>query len=290
MPADQEILDAELQKSMEVDAEHVSGDEMTVKVVSLQNHLDQLRFKAMKARAELESLDPCYKVNHFYTKDVSAEQMNNLTKTRTNAFLKYCTLKDALTGSQAVKALKAGLEVVKESESGEDFRLESEEKQYVMELMDEEKELSKELREKSKTCTDQEIEILQMRKEVAENLVQISESWAQINDSGTGSADLKDETLEKRLKDEEAKLNQMRLMIQKLMIGEKNFGQIFDDETNARFKKMLFRLGMKPEELRSEMAAAGSKTVPAGSTQETAMDTNGEPQQSSSANLTPNAS
>ena len=31
-------------------------------------------------------------------------------------------------------------------------------------------------------------------------------------------------------------------MIQRLMIGEKNFGQIFDDETNARFKKMLFRL------------------------------------------------
>ena len=49
-----------------------------------------------------------------------------------------------------------------------------------------------------------------MRKEVAENLVLISESWAQINDSGTGSSDLKDETLERHLKDEEAKLNQMR--------------------------------------------------------------------------------
>ena len=57
---------------------------------------------------------------------------------------------------------------------GEDIILEPEEKTYVLELMDEEKELSAELTEKSKICTQQEIQILQMRQEVAENLCKIS--------------------------------------------------------------------------------------------------------------------
>lgn len=126
-----------------------------------------------------------------------------------------------------------------------------EQSDHVLELMEEEKQLSKELTDKSKTCTDQEIQIIQMRREVAENLCRISDLWGKITDCGT-KANVKDTDLENRLKLEDAKLNQMRLIIQRLMIGEKNLALIFDPQTNEKFKEMFYRCGLKPDELREE--------------------------------------
>jgi len=256
------IIDSEVEKNMEVEGECVGAEEMTAQVVALQTQLDELRCRAIKARAEHESLDPSqYKSEEFYTKAMSPEKLNNVTQGRTRAFLNYCTLQDALRGSESVKALKAGLDLLDDKEKGEasasgetegeDIILEPEEKTYVLELMDEEKELSAELTEKSKICTQQEIQILQMRQEVAENLCKISDLWSGITDHGV-KAHVKDTDLQERLKHEEAKLNQMRLMIQRLMIGERNLAQIFDQQTNEKFKEVFETCGLKPDELRED--------------------------------------
>jgi len=224
------ILDSDVEKTMEVEEECVGAEEMTAQVVTLQRQLDELRRRAIKARAEHESLDSAlYKSEEFYSKEMSPEKLNTLTQGRTSAFLNYCTLQDALRGSESVKALKAGLELLDEREKGEasatgegeDILLEPEERTYVLELMDEEKQLSKELSDKSKTCTQQEIQILQMRKEVAENLCKISDLWSGITDHGV-KAHVKDTDLQERLKLEEAKLNQMRCGLKPAELRDEN--------------------------------------------------------------------
>jgi len=256
-----EILDLEVERDMDIEGECVSAEDMTAQMVSLQSQLDQLRLKAIKARACLESLDPLYKPDQFYSKEMSAERLNTLTQGRTRAFLNYCTLQDALRGSEAVKALKAGLELLDDKDKAdsshinetEDIRLEPEERTYVLELMNEEKQLSKEFADKSNWCNQQEIQIIQMRKDVAENLCKISDLWGKITDSESKvSVKATDKELQERLKHEEAKLNQMRLMLQRLMIGEKKLAQIFDPKTNEKFKEMFYICGMKPDELREE--------------------------------------
>jgi len=252
MPSQNEIMDSEVEREMELleGEECVAAEEMTAQMVLLQKQLDQLRFKAIKARAENQSLDPLYKPDQFYTKELSAEKLNTLTQGRTSAFLNYCTLQDALRGSQSVEALKACLELLDDGDK-EELRLEPEERSYVLELMEEEKQLSKELTEKSRICTEQELQIIQLRRDVADNLCRISELWGKINESDPNSV-IRDSKLQKSLKLEEAKLNHMRLIIQRLMIGEKNLAQIFDPETNAKFKEMFYKCGLKPDELREE--------------------------------------
>ena len=178
---------------------------------------------------------------------------------------------DALRGSEAVKALKAGLDLLDEKEKGdiadgdnetnEEINLEPEERDYVLELIEEEKELSKDLTEKSQTCIDQEMEILQMRKEVADNLCRISELWAIINSTGS-SGQVTDSALQASLKVEEAKLNQLRLTIQRLMMGEEHLGQVFDSATNERFKGMYYRCGLKPQDLLNEDKMDLTPSVP----------------------------
>jgi len=252
----------------------LDSEQMTAKVVQLQSQLDQLRFKSLKARTEYESLISTDESigDKFYPKeDITAEKLNSLTQGRTKSCLNYCTLQDALRGSEAVKALKAGLDLLEEKEKGdiaesdnennEEINLEPEERDYVIELIEEEKELSKELTVKSQTCIDQEIEILQMRKEVAENLCRISELGAVINSCGS-SSQVNDSTLQKSLKVEEAKLNQLRLIIQRLMMGEENLGQAFDPATNDRFKGMFYRCGLKPQDLLNEDKMDLTPSVP----------------------------
>jgi hypothetical protein len=240
----------------------LDAEQMTAQVADLQRQLDALRFRSLKARAEFESLDPAYKSDQFYPKEGStAEQLNALTCRRTKTCLNYCTLQDALRGSEAVKALKAGLDLLDEKEKGDittddndegdEIKLEPEERDYVLELINEERELSKELTDKSKTCIDQEVEIIQSRREVAENLCKISDLWGRITECGT-TAHVKDADLQQRMKVEEAKLNQMRLMIQRLMMGENQWGQIFDPQTNKRFKAMFYKCGLRPEQLIDE--------------------------------------
>jgi len=254
-----EIIDQQIEKEiMEgVATDAVHGDEMTNRVVYLQKELDRLRFKAIKARAEQESLDPCYKINEFYTNNVNVDRLNNLTKKRTQGFLNYNTLHDALKGSQAVKALKAGFELLEEkdgagdSEDGEDIRLEPEERQYVEALMSEENELSKSLNEKSNVILQQDVEMIMLRKKHADNLCKISELWTKLQQSSDNKPDVNN----KPLLEQEAKCNQFRFIIQRLMIGEKDLGQIFDDETNERFKQMFVKCGLEPEELRKQFCS-----------------------------------
>ena len=57
------------------------------------------------------------------------------------------------------------------------------------------------------------------------------------------------------MREEDLRINQIRMMTQKMMISEKKFGQLFDDETNTRFKEMFLRCGMTPDELRKEKFA-----------------------------------
>jgi len=260
---EENIVDQQIEKEIMEGAapDAVHGDEMTNRVVYLQKELDKLRFKAIKARAEQESLDPCYKINEFYTNNVNVDRLSNLTKKRTQGFLSYNTLHDALKGSQAVKALKAGFELLQEkdgdSEEGEDIRLEPEEREYVEGLMSEENELSKSLIAKSDVILHQDVEMIQLRKSHAENLCRISELWTKLQET-------KDNKLgdnDKPLLEQEAKVNQFRLMIQRLMMGENNLGQIFDDQTNKRFKDMFIKCGYEPEELRKQLSTESDTNI-----------------------------
>merc|ERR1711860_457618 len=123
---------------------------------------------------------------------------------------------------------------------------------------EENREISVQLLKNQEEGTEQEIKIIEARTELAQLFCRHQELRNELGSPGLLSDSNKDKAqlkLEKELAHRDAKLNQMRLMIQKLMIGQDKFGMRFDDETNERFRSMLIRCGMKPDEFRKEAAA-----------------------------------
>jgi len=241
---------------MEVDAEATqvyNSERLTANALSLQKKLDELRQQLTKLRAQkaaFNSFDGA--TNHFY-KETASDELHRLTEERTKTFLNFATVSAALRASQANEVLTEALQLA----GSDDLLLEPEEQEYVRELLEEERELSQQLLANQEVGTQQEISIIEARTELAGLLCRYQELRNQAGPVLFLAEDTKDKGIEKLqncLKHEDARLNQMRMMIQKLMIGEDKFGMRFDAETNEKFRRMLQRCGMKPEEFRLEAA------------------------------------
>eukprot|EP00088_Acartia_fossae_P007360 TRINITY_DN13460_c0_g1_i1.p1 TRINITY_DN13460_c0_g1~~TRINITY_DN13460_c0_g1_i1.p1 ORF type:complete len:261 (-),score=61.10 TRINITY_DN13460_c0_g1_i1:87-869(-) len=225
----------------------------TIEAVELQKKLDQLRQKINQLRAEKGA-------GRGYTKDglgefmrdeptASGVDLHRLTSERTQTFLNFTSMQTALRAVQANEALTTALGLEEESS----VQLPQEEYSYVKELLEEQKELSERLLKTHDQGSKQELQIIEARTQLAHMLFQYQELRNEVGPLLLRPEDKDKEMslLEAALKIEAARINQLRMVIQKLMIGEDKFGMKDDGDTamDERYKEMFLRCGMKPEEL-----------------------------------------
>lgn len=246
-------------QDMEVELEDsrvdFNNERLTKNAVELQNNLDQLRTKLDQLRAKKNAMiHPEYGMkDNFLYKEVFSDDLYKLTSERTETFLNFTSLQAAMRCMQTNQVLKEALE----QQENSPVQLEPEEKQYVLELLEEQRELSHNLMKTQDQGSAQDLKIIEARTELASLLCKFQELRNEAGPVLLREEDKDKETqiLEQSLNNEDKRLNQMRFIVQKLMIGQDKMGMVYDEETNARFKKIFLRLGMKPDDLRKEKIA-----------------------------------
>jgi len=247
--ANQDLAQQELVTELEM-LQNINSERLTANALSLQKELDKLRLEQIKLGAQKNALNIIDGANNHFYKEIASDELLKLTEERTKTFLNFSSIQAALRCNQANEMLIQTLHLQK----SEDLLLEPEEEAYVKELLEELRELAQELLNNQEVGTEQEINIIEARTELAGLLCRYQELRNQAGPVLFKGDDKEKATLvlEKNLAKEDCRLNQMRLMIQKLMIGEKKFGMRFDKETNAHFKEMFMKCGLKPHQFRSQ--------------------------------------
>lgn len=248
MSVEKNDLDVDVEGEAE---ENFNSEKLSQNALQLQQKLDQLKQKICQARAQKSARKHIQLLrNNQIFEQASSDELHKLTGERTKSFLDFTSVQMAIRSAEVNKALTKALQLEKNG----DGHLEPEEEKYVRELLEEQRELTLALLKNQDIGSEQELQIIEARYKLYGLLTQYNELR-----SKAGPILLRDEDkeeamqrIEKSTKDEDSRLNQMRLMIQKLMMGEKDFGCIFDKETNERYKKMFLRCGMSPDEFRKE--------------------------------------
>jgi len=232
-----------------------NNERLTQHAVELQSQLDQLRIKLDQLRAQKNALiNPEHGMkDNFLYKEVFSDDLHKLTSARTETFLSFTSVQAALRSMQTGQVLREALEQKENSM----VRLEPEERKYLLELLEEQRELSQKLMKTQSEGSAQDLKIIEARTELASLLCTFQELRNEAGPVLLREEDKDKETqiLEKSLSNEDKRLNQIRFIVQKLMIGQHKFGMDYDEETNSRFKKMFLRAGMKPDDLRKEKLA-----------------------------------
>jgi len=222
--------------------------------IKLQNDLSRLKIEIVQAKAKMAASKREIDNNDegdLYSKHNAevSEELDKLTKERTQTFLNFSNLQVAIKAAQANQAMTKALDL----EKGGNIVLEKEEEEYVRELLEEQKELSDQIVKLQQTGVDQEVAIIKARAELAklycrnQDLVQRA---IEIRRQKETNIDVEDARLQNDLRSGDYKINQLRFMIQKFMIKHKKLGLQFESERNAYFKDLFLRCGRTPEQLR----------------------------------------
>jgi len=219
------------------DGDYYNEEDISRNAVKLQNELAKLKLDIIKAKAQHKvQLSTVPGENNtladddgdLYGPDANkvSEELNKLTKERTQTFLNFTSLQAALKAAHANKAITRALhlEVLKQHEEG----------------------------------VEQELEIIKARLELARLYTRYAEVIGDVVDKrrALGSGNWEKDTVKayETLKIGDYKINQMRFMIQKFMLSFNKFGlQFNDDAMNERYKALLLRCGKTPEEMRKMM-------------------------------------
>jgi len=224
--------------------------------VKLQNDLVKLKTEIVKAKAKLTaSQRGSGEDETLYGpgSQVDSQELNKLTQERTQTFLNFNSLQVALKAANSNQMLTKALNLDKES----NISLEKEEEDYVRSLLEEQKELTISIFRSQEVGVQQELKVIKARTELANLYIQYQQlvgqaiSGRKSKDGESGGIEVKN--LQKQLQEGDYKINQLRFVIQKLMISHENLGLLFDDEKNARFKALFLLCGLHPEQLRQQI-------------------------------------
>jgi len=247
------------------DGDYYNEEDISRNAVKLQNELAKLKLDIIKAKAQHKvQLSTVPGENNtladddgdLYGPDANkvSEELNKLTKERTQTFLNFTSLQAALKAAHANKAITRALHLEKDG----NIDLEKEEEEHVRSLLDEQKELTLEVLKQHEEGVEQELEIIKARLELARLYTRYAEVIGDVVDKrrALGSGNWEKDTVKayETLKIGDYKINQMRFMIQKFMLSFNKFGlQFNDDAMNERYKALLLRCGKTPEEMRKMM-------------------------------------
>lgn len=189
------------------------------------------------------------------------EILHEVASEHTKVTLDFEGLRQAIVASQRVEALKKTFGI------GDGDQSSPEEEAYIKDLFEENIELSMELVQHMEDYLQAEIQSMSLKTEAAKKFAEsrnlYTEHYGDVNsdDDVTGnetdSPDAKlNSNVEKKkrlLQSEENKTQQMKTLIQKLMLSYPNLGLRFDDATNQRFRDMFIKCGEPIHKLRDNI-------------------------------------
>jgi len=239
---------------------NVNNEQITSMALGLQNRLSKLKLEILQAKAR----NKASKTNNGSLQleddgelfgegaDIVTDQLHKITKERTQTFLNFTSLSAAKKAAQASKAIIEAFNL----EKGGKINLEKEEEDYLKSLLEEQKELIKDVLGQHKKGAEHDLEIIMSRIQLSKLFSRYSELTEKVVEArqATSEENMEGETtrLQRQHQTEDGTINQMRFLIQKLMISYNNFGLHFDDKNlNEKYRALLLRCGKSPEELRS---------------------------------------
>ena len=188
------------------------------------------------------------------------EILHNVARDYSRITLNFESLAMAIKASQASVAMKR----VFESEN--DGNVDPEERKYLLELLDDEAELSDTVLQLEDDQLAKKLELIKVKCELAENFSNLRETYSGLlknvpeeeishavprKRQNSGEKMSRIEQKSEELKAEEDRLNQMRFLIQKLMMATPSCLN-YDEETNKKHKSMLAKCGEDLSTLRGD--------------------------------------
>merc|ERR1712018_731517 len=177
--------------------------------------------------------------------------------------LNFEGLRKSIQASQMSNALKKAIglskgntdEVLPVSSSNEK---DQEEIEFIKDLLAEQNELNEKIMAVEKERLDSTVDLLYSKMEVAKEFLVtkqiyndiITNEGQNIEDDEDMSLQRKIEKRKKGLAREEARLNQMKFVVQKLMASCPNNAMTFDEEANAKHYDMFLKCGQAIPEIR----------------------------------------
>jgi len=251
-------MDVDRQEEEE-ELHNYNSEEITSMAVDLQNSLSKLKLEIIQAKARNKATKTTNK--NLQLEDDGelfgegaekvTDQVHKITNERTQTFLNFTSLSAAKKAAQASQAIIKAFNL----EKGGKIDLETEEEEYLKSLLEEQKELIKEVVGQNKEGVNDDLEIIKTRIQLSQLYLRYSELTERVVEirQATSQENLEGETsrLQSQLQLEDSRINQMRFMIQKLMISFPSFGLQFDDKNlNEKYRTLLLRCGKSPEKLR----------------------------------------
>ena len=253
-------MEVDRQEGGEADWYQLNEENITSNAVQLQTRLSKLKLEIIQAMARNKVEKTNNRVveladdGELFGEEATrvTDQLHQITKERTQTFLNFSSLNAAKKAAQSNQAIMKALNL----EGGGKIDLEKEEEEYLRSLLDDQKELIKEVVEQHKEGVNQDMEIIETRIQLAELYSRYSQLTGKVVEIRKASSQESWEKETARQHDElqngDRRLNQMRFMIQKLMISFDKFGLQFEDQgLNDRYRALLVRCGKSPEELRN---------------------------------------
>jgi len=240
----------------DTNATHFNDEKTSADIVALQKKLQLLRGSLLKAKANLaaSNRDNVEPEEELYG---GGDRLNQLTKARTQTFLKFTILRDALQLAQANRVLTEALGLEKDG----GIQLESEEVEYVKGLLDEKGELVNELLEQQDVGVERELELVTARGKLAGLITDMKSLMEQVREArgGTDTWDQETTRFQELVTKGDHKLNQMRFTIQKFILSyPKQFNE-FDDTRNKEIQELFLRCGKMPSQLRTDFFDQGEE-------------------------------
>lgn len=188
------------------------------------------------------------------------EILHNVAQDHSRVILNFEALSMAIKASQASEAIKKSLGDEDQS------NVDPEERKYLLELLDDEAELSESILQLEDEQLTKKLELIKAKCELAQDFSDLRETYSKLLKNSpeeetfavprkrqkSGGKPSQIEQKKDDLKAEEDRLNQMRIMIQKLMMSIPGGCLNYDEETNKRHKSMLIKCGEDPATLRGE--------------------------------------
>ena len=259
-------MEVDRQDGGETDWYQLNEENITSNAVHLQTRLSKLKLEIIQAMARNKvekTNNPVVELaddGELFGEEATrvTDQLHQITKERTQTFLNFSSLNAAKKAAQSNQAIMKALNL----ESGGKIDLEKEE-EYLRSLLDDQKELIKEVVEQHKEGVNQDMEIIETRIKLAELYSRYSRLTGRVVEIRKAGSQESWEKETARQHDElqrgDRRLNQMRFMIQKLMISFDKFGLQFEDQgLNDRYRALLVRCGKSPEELRNILLSEDS--------------------------------
>lgn len=240
---------------------------LQVKVLNKENDTDLGKFLATPAtrkpmitstpvHTKVQSMPKWSSMDPAQQYEILREVANKHTKVS----LDFEGLRQAIIASQRVVALKNTFGLGQASENQN-----PEEAAYVKELLDENIDLSKQLIDLMEEYLQAEITSMECKTKVGKKFCETQQLYATLNLEVNGDQDGNDDMIDSHetivrkreiLKQEEDKLQQMKIVIQKWMLSFPNLGLKFDTETNNKYRDIFARCGEDISKLRQDPVVA----------------------------------